>query len=248
MRACSCACALRGLEQSLQALASTFAGQVAIFCGKLHWWQLHVLCQSFQDRLETGAQPDVVELARVPHVKTHRARALLAVQSAACSRALSADRGLSPLSPCSYVPASRDSCPYTARIQIKAGISSVEELAVAPIPGNTLIPRATVCPLHHLPCLTFSHPSFLFGFEEHVFTCVWGQQSPRHCVVLCPFASNSSPLTSPIWSVVRSERGCVRSLLHAVLYAMQLSGKACTYEHVYANSDLPVLRRVGRSR
>ena len=26
--------------QSLQALASTFAGQVGIFCGKLHWWQL----------------------------------------------------------------------------------------------------------------------------------------------------------------------------------------------------------------
>ena len=30
-----------------------------------------MLCESFQDRLETGAQPDVVELARVRHVKTH---------------------------------------------------------------------------------------------------------------------------------------------------------------------------------
>ena len=68
----------RGTLQTLQSLASTFAGQVAIFCGKLRWWQLQVLCKSFQDRLETGAQPDVVELARVPHVKTHRARALVA--------------------------------------------------------------------------------------------------------------------------------------------------------------------------
>ena len=68
----------RGTLQTLQSLASTFAGQVAVFCGKLRWWQLQVLCKSFQDRLETGAQPDVVELARVPHVKTHRARALVA--------------------------------------------------------------------------------------------------------------------------------------------------------------------------
>jgi len=66
----------RGAVQSLQGLAATYAGMVEVFCVKLNWWQLQALVSSFQDRLEEGAQPDVVKLARVPHVKTVRARAL----------------------------------------------------------------------------------------------------------------------------------------------------------------------------
>jgi len=66
----------RGTVQTLQGLASTFSGQVSIFCSKLHWWQLQVLCSSFQERLEVGGQPDIISLARIPHVKNVRARAL----------------------------------------------------------------------------------------------------------------------------------------------------------------------------
>ena len=66
----------RGQIQGLQAMGATFAGMVASFAGKLHWWQLQVLCTSLQNRMDAGAQPDILPLTRVPHVKSFRARAL----------------------------------------------------------------------------------------------------------------------------------------------------------------------------
>jgi hypothetical protein len=50
MYVCVCVCVLgvgrgqvsRGAVQALQSSASTFAGMVGTFCGRLHWWQFEV--------------------------------------------------------------------------------------------------------------------------------------------------------------------------------------------------------------
>ena len=66
----------RGQVQALQGTAATYAGMVATFCGRMRCWQLQVLAGSLQQRLDAGAQPDILPLTLVPHVKTRRARAL----------------------------------------------------------------------------------------------------------------------------------------------------------------------------
>ncbi|KAJ1551192.1 hypothetical protein HK096_002610, partial [Nowakowskiella sp. JEL0078] len=66
----------RGTIQSLQSLSSTFAGMVTIFCQKLGWSNLELLIHQFQDRVNFGVEKELVELARVPHVKGFRARIL----------------------------------------------------------------------------------------------------------------------------------------------------------------------------
>eukprot|EP00761_Pharyngomonas_kirbyi_P007509 gb/GECH01007519.1/.p1 GENE.gb/GECH01007519.1/~~gb/GECH01007519.1/.p1 ORF type:complete len:1125 (+),score=246.86 gb/GECH01007519.1/:1-3375(+) len=66
----------RGSLQSLQNLAATFSGMVTTFCRELKWWPLEVLLHRLKDRLNYGAQMDILPLLQIPHVKAHRARAL----------------------------------------------------------------------------------------------------------------------------------------------------------------------------
>ncbi|KER31187.1 hypothetical protein T265_02512 [Opisthorchis viverrini] len=69
----------RGLLQSLQQQASTYAGMVTIFCNRLGWIHLERLLAGFQSRLFYGVAEELVDLVRLlPLVNAQRARALYA--------------------------------------------------------------------------------------------------------------------------------------------------------------------------
>ena len=55
----------KGLLQSLQNSAATFAGMVTVFCRKLGWTCLEVLLEQFQSRLSFGVCRDLCNLVRI---------------------------------------------------------------------------------------------------------------------------------------------------------------------------------------
>ncbi|EDW97149.1 DNA polymerase theta [Drosophila yakuba] len=66
----------RGMLQSLQQMASTFAGIVTAFCNSLQWSTLALIVSQFKDRLFFGIHRDLIDLMRLPDVSQKRARAL----------------------------------------------------------------------------------------------------------------------------------------------------------------------------
>lgn len=66
----------RGLLQSLQQSASTFAGMVTKFCQQLGWSSVEILISQFQDRFQFGINRDLLDLMRLPIMNGQRARAL----------------------------------------------------------------------------------------------------------------------------------------------------------------------------
>lgn len=66
----------RGMLQSLQQMASTFAGIVTAFCNSLQWSTLSLVVSQFKDRLYFGIHRDLIDLMRLPDLSHKRARAL----------------------------------------------------------------------------------------------------------------------------------------------------------------------------
>lgn len=66
----------RGILQSLQQMAGTFAGIVTAFCNSLNWSMLSLIVTQFKERLFFGIHPDLLDLMRIPSLNTQRARAL----------------------------------------------------------------------------------------------------------------------------------------------------------------------------
>lgn len=66
----------RGMLQSLQQSASTFAGMLTIFSRQLGWSSVEILISQFQDRLQFGINRDLLDLMRLPILNGPRARAL----------------------------------------------------------------------------------------------------------------------------------------------------------------------------
>ncbi|KAF7258152.1 hypothetical protein EG68_04138 [Paragonimus skrjabini miyazakii] len=67
----------RGLLQSLQQQAATYAGMVTVFCNRLGWVHLERLLANYQSRLFYGVSEELVDLLRLlPLVNAQRARAL----------------------------------------------------------------------------------------------------------------------------------------------------------------------------
>ncbi|XP_050096845.1 DNA polymerase theta [Anopheles aquasalis] len=66
----------RGLLQSLQQTAATFAGIVASFCGSLNWTLLHLIVVQFRERLFFGVAHELLDLMRIPSLNGQRARLL----------------------------------------------------------------------------------------------------------------------------------------------------------------------------
>ncbi|EDW42404.1 DNA polymerase theta [Drosophila sechellia] len=66
----------RGMLQSLQQMAATFAGIVTAFCNSLQWSTLALIVSQFKDRLFFGIQRDLIDLMRIPDLSQKRARAL----------------------------------------------------------------------------------------------------------------------------------------------------------------------------
>jgi hypothetical protein len=68
--------ASRGMFQSLQSSAATFAGMVTVFCHKLGWNNLEMLLSQFQNRLTFGIERELCDLVRISALNAFRARVL----------------------------------------------------------------------------------------------------------------------------------------------------------------------------
>ena len=68
--------ATKGLLQTLQSAAGTFAGMVTVFCNKLGWSNLELLLSQFQSRLLFGIERELCDLVRVSLLNGFRARVL----------------------------------------------------------------------------------------------------------------------------------------------------------------------------
>ncbi|CAH1799446.1 unnamed protein product, partial [Owenia fusiformis] len=66
----------RGMLQSLQQSAATFAGMVTVFCNRLGWNNLEILLSQFQNRLTFGVQRELCDLVRISLLNGQRARVL----------------------------------------------------------------------------------------------------------------------------------------------------------------------------
>lgn len=66
----------RGVLQSLQQTASTFAGIVTSFCHALNWELLALIVSQFKDRLFFGVHQDLIDIMKIPILNSQRARAL----------------------------------------------------------------------------------------------------------------------------------------------------------------------------
>ena len=66
----------KGMLQSLQSSAATFAGMVTVFCQKLGWTNLELLLSQFQSRLSFGIQRELCDLVRISLLNASRARML----------------------------------------------------------------------------------------------------------------------------------------------------------------------------
>lgn len=66
----------RGTLQMLQLTASTFAGMLATFCQRLQWTNLQLLIHQFQERLSFGVCADLIDLCRLPSMRSSHARLL----------------------------------------------------------------------------------------------------------------------------------------------------------------------------
>ncbi|XP_076390192.1 DNA polymerase theta isoform X3 [Megachile rotundata] len=66
----------RGVLQSLQQSASTFAGMVTQFCKQLGWDCMELLVSQFQARLQFGVCRELLDLLRLPMLNGLRARSL----------------------------------------------------------------------------------------------------------------------------------------------------------------------------
>ncbi len=68
--------ATKGLLQTLQSAAGTFAGMVTAFCNRLGWTNLELLVSQFQSRLMFGVERELCELVRISLLNGFRARVL----------------------------------------------------------------------------------------------------------------------------------------------------------------------------
>ena len=68
--------ASKGLLQTLQSAAGTFAGMVTVFCNRLGWKNLELLLSQFQSRLMFGVERELCELVQISLLNGFRARVL----------------------------------------------------------------------------------------------------------------------------------------------------------------------------
>jgi len=64
----------RGFVQTLAQLCEGFAAGMIQFCDKMGWGMLKAALEHMSDRLKAGARADLLELARIPFVKSRTAR------------------------------------------------------------------------------------------------------------------------------------------------------------------------------
>lgn len=64
----------RGFVQTLAQICEGFAAGMINFCDKMGWGMLKAALEHMVDRLKAGAKAELLELARIPFVKSRTAR------------------------------------------------------------------------------------------------------------------------------------------------------------------------------
>ena len=64
----------RGSVQTLAQICEGFAAGMIHFCDKIGWGMLKAALEHMIDRLKAGARADLLELAKIPYVKSRTAR------------------------------------------------------------------------------------------------------------------------------------------------------------------------------
>jgi len=64
----------RGFVQTLAQICEGFAAGMINFCDKMGWGMLKAALEHMSDRLKAGAKADLLELAKIPFVKSRTAR------------------------------------------------------------------------------------------------------------------------------------------------------------------------------
>jgi len=64
----------RGFVQTLAQICEGFAAGMINFCDKMGWGMLKAALEHMSDRLKAGARADLLELAKIPFVKSRTAR------------------------------------------------------------------------------------------------------------------------------------------------------------------------------
>ena len=64
----------RGSVQTLSQICEGFAAGVIRFCERMEWSMLKAALEHMCDRLKAGARADLLELAKIPFVKSRTAR------------------------------------------------------------------------------------------------------------------------------------------------------------------------------
>jgi len=64
----------RGFVQTLAQICEGFAAGMITFCDKMGWGMLKAALEHMSDRLKAGARADLLELAKIPFVKSRTAR------------------------------------------------------------------------------------------------------------------------------------------------------------------------------
>ena len=66
----------RGFVQTLAQICEGFAAGMISFCDRMGWGMLKAALEHMSDRLKAGARADLLELAKIPFVKSRTARVL----------------------------------------------------------------------------------------------------------------------------------------------------------------------------
>ena len=64
----------RGYVQTLSQTCEGFAAGMIKFCERMGWGMLHSVLEHMRDRLKAGAKADLLDLAKIPFVKSRTAR------------------------------------------------------------------------------------------------------------------------------------------------------------------------------
>ncbi|KAM7297612.1 DNA polymerase theta [Ixodes scapularis] len=133
----------KGLLQSLQHGAATFAGMVCAFCEQLGWHGLRLLVSQLQSRLHFGVRPELVELLRLPCLDGPCARLLhdcgfTEPHCLAQATPANLELALSNAGPFrrSLCPSERSKCSSTSLVNDSENGVSLERPASSPMPST----------------------------------------------------------------------------------------------------------------
>ena len=115
----------RGFVQTLAQICEGFAAGMIKFCDKMGWGMLKAALEHMSDRLKAGARADLLELAKVPFVKSRTARVFW-------ENGYKGLRNVSEADPKDLVPVLLLVCRYPSSLEVNTNISVGSTKEVTP--------------------------------------------------------------------------------------------------------------------